>query len=214
MHPNSQMLFAKYALPIFQKGMTVLEIGPDAFPSSYRRAVREDDIEWHTLDLHDNPQLTYPRSEQYRFAIPDETYDVVLSGQVIEHVQKPWKWMPEVARVAKPGGWVVTISPVSWSYHEDPIDCWRMYPEGMKALYEEAGLEEVQSRWDSMEVPGYRRYVPGISLVCQPPFLRRAYKMLGLLGWPVERAYDTITVGRKVLHGDAVPTGGEDCNAR
>lgn len=210
MHPNSQMLFAEHALPLFRRGMKVLEIGPDAFPSTYRRATKEEEIEWHTLDLHDNPRLTYPRSDPYRFGIPDEAYDVVLSGQVIEHVRKPWKWMPEVARVTKTGGRVVTINPVSWSYHEDPIDCWRAYPEGMKALYEEAGLEVELSRWGSEESPGYRRYVPGISLVCQPPFLRRAYKILGLLGLPVERSYDTITVGRKIARGEAGAMGGEE----
>ena len=47
-------------------------------------------------------------------------------------------------------------------------------------------------------------------MVCQPPFLRRAYKILGLLGLPVERSYDTITVGRKIARGEAGAMGGEE----
>jgi hypothetical protein len=26
-----------------------------------------------------------------------------------------------------------------WPFHEYPIDCWRAYPDGMTALYEEGG---------------------------------------------------------------------------
>jgi hypothetical protein len=29
-----------------------------------------------------------------------------------------------------------SVNPVSWVFHEAPVDCWRIYPEGMKALLE------------------------------------------------------------------------------
>ena len=102
-------------------------------------------------------------SSEYSFPVPDETYDVVLSGQVIEHVRKIWVWMREVARVCKAGGIVITINPVSWPYHEAPIDCWRAYPEGMKALYEDSKLEVIFSGWESLEEPQFRNYMPGAS---------------------------------------------------
>src|SRR4051794_36539960 len=164
MHTNSKLLFQKYAAPLFRSGMKVLEIGPDFFPSTYRRLLPGDlSLEWHTLDLFDNPQLTYPNSPEYSFPIPDGSYDVVLSGQVIEHVRKPWRWMPELGRVTKPGGMVITINPISWHFHQAPIDCWRIYPDGMKALYEDASLTVTFSTWESLEMPGFRRYQPGVS---------------------------------------------------
>ena len=43
--------------------------------------------------------------------------------------------MKEVARVVKPDGLVITIAPVSWPYHAAPIDCWRVYPAGLNALW-------------------------------------------------------------------------------
>lgn len=197
MHTNSRLLFELYALPLFQRGMKVLEIGPDSFPSTYQRLAQDLSIDWHTLDMHDSPQLTYPSSQEYSFAIPDESYDVVLSGQVIEHVRKPWKWMPELGRITRAGGLVITINPVSWVYHKAPVDCWRIYPDGMKALYEDSFLEVLFSFWVSLETPHFRRYLAGISRECQGRKKRIVCDILGRFGFPVERSYDTITVGRK-----------------
>jgi SAM-dependent methyltransferase len=109
-----------------------------------------EDIQWDTLDIYDSPNLTYPKSETYSFPISDNTYDIVISGQVIEHVAKIWRWMPELARVTKPVGLVITVNPSSWPFHEAPIDCWRMYPDGMKALCEDAGLLIEQSFSDRL----------------------------------------------------------------
>lgn len=200
MHTNSRLLFERYALSLFQCGMKVLEIGPDAFPSTYQRLVEGEhglSIEWHSLDLYDSPHLTYPNSREYSFAIPDESYDVVLSGQVIEHIKKPWKWMPELARITKQNGLVITVNPVSWVYHEAPVDCWRIYPEGMKALYEDSSLTLLFSRWESLETPHFHRFLPGVSRECQSRKRRIVYDILGRFGFPVERSYDTITIGRK-----------------
>jgi len=200
MHQNSRLLFENYAKKYFGSGMKVLEIGPDKFPSSYQTMVGNDAIAWHTLDLSENPHLTYMAVEEYSFPISDSTYDIALSGQVVEHVRKPWIWIKEVTRVCREGGLVITINPVSWPYHEAPVDCWRVYPEGMKALYEEAGLEVIASTAESFEVPTYRRYIPGRSPEWQGWKWRVTNQLLGRLGFPVERAYDTITVGKKTGH--------------
>ena len=93
---------------------------------------------------------------------------------------------------------MITINPVSWVYHEAPVDCWRMFPEGMKALYEDASLSVVLSHWGSLETPQYRSYIPGISRASQSRNRRLVYSILGPLRFPVERAYDTITIGRKL----------------
>jgi SAM-dependent methyltransferase len=129
--------------------------------------------------------------------VPSESYDLVLAGQVVEHVRKPWAWLPELARVTRRGGLVAVINPVSWRYHEAPVDCWRIYPEGMRSLFEEANLEVLISVWESLETPQYRRFRPGVSLRNQSARRRLLTRALGRFGFTVERAYDTITIGRK-----------------
>ena len=119
MHKNSRLLFQKYAKSYFTSGARVLEIGPDRAPSTYFQMVETGPTAWDTLDAfrRSDVQLTYLAESEYSFPIPDNSYDVVFSAQVIEHVRKIWRWMPEVARVCKPGGLVITINPFSWHYH-------------------------------------------------------------------------------------------------
>jgi hypothetical protein len=100
---------------------------------------------------------------------------------------------------------VITINPVSWVYHEAPIDCWRIYPEGMKALYEDASLTVLLSRWETLETPQFKKHSPGISIEHQTLRRRVISRVLGRLGFAVEAAYDTITIGRKDTALHAAP---------
>jgi SAM-dependent methyltransferase len=198
MHTNSKLLFEKYARSHFMPAGKVLEIGPDVSPSNYRIiADPQNAMTWDTVDFPRNFPTTYTLKEEYHFPIDSNAYDVVLSGQVIEHVRKIWVWMQEVARVCKPGGLVITINPVSWPYHEAPIDCWRIFPEGMKALYDDAGLDVLFSTWESLEAKNFNLTIPGRSPEWQPGKVRRIFRILDKIGFPAECAFDTITVGRK-----------------
>jgi SAM-dependent methyltransferase len=199
MHLNSKLLLEKYGLQYFKDGLKVLEIGPDNIPSGIRQMVHTN-VTWHTLNIFDDKRLTYPSSPEYAFPIEDNSYDIVVSANVIEHVKKIWQWLPELARVAKAGGVVITINPISWNYHEDPVDCWRIYPEGMRTLYEEAGLNVEVSVFESLESSKLfnkpynpSKMWPGVTMAP-----KTGLKKLKLLfGYPVMTAVDSITIGRK-----------------
>ncbi|HZZ44502.1 MAG TPA: methyltransferase domain-containing protein [Tepidisphaeraceae bacterium] len=197
MHPNSRLLFDRYARSYFKPARRVLEIGPDAHPSTHCRDINDNSILWETCDIFEDSRLTYRMLDEYTLPIGDEQYDIVLASNVLEHVRKPWVWMKELARVCKTGGYVVTVNPVSWPFHEAPYDCWRAYPEGMKALYEDAGLVTLVSKFESLEIPGFRRYIPGQSWYWLHWRRRLAFRLLAPIGFPLERAYDTVSVGQK-----------------
>ena len=197
MHGNTQLLFKKYALPYFKPGLRVLEIGPNKMPSTFQDILGENSLTWDTIDLafrNDIP-LTYKTADEYSFPIPDNSYDIVLSGNVIEHVRKIWRWMPELARITKPGGHVITIAPVSYEYHEDPVDCWRIYPEGMRALSEDAGLTVSLCTWEALGIQRLRKIGGSVQL------WQKLAGLLNLLHWklktPWEAAFDTITIAQK-----------------
>lgn len=207
MHNNSLLLFERYAKSTIRPGDRVLEIGPDALPSAYRRNVQVDVGVWDTLDFAGRPGIVHELSDPYHFPLDDGSYDVVLSGQVIEHVPKIWRWMGEVSRVVRPGGVVVTVAPVSWPYHEAPLDCWRIYPDGLRALYEDAGLEVTVAEWGSVELERLVGRLPGRlkrrtlwQRLSNSILLLHEHAHLNLQG-----AYDTIVVGHKPMPG----SGGE-----
>jgi SAM-dependent methyltransferase len=198
MHHNSELIFKQHVQSYFKPGLKVLEVGPDMFPSTYQTFVNNSSIDWHTLDLYKSEKLTYV-GQEYSFPIPDNTYDIVISGQVIEHVRKIWIWMKELARVCKPGGYVITINPVSFPFHEVPIDCWRIYPDGMRALSDDAGLEVIFSKCETLEMKNCKRDIPGMSVQWYGKLVHGMCRVLGPLGMPVLRSYDTVTVARKPL---------------
>jgi hypothetical protein len=200
MHTNSLLLFDKYARSYFRDGQSVLEIGPTD-PSSFERHIGNARVQWDTADLRwpgfqTKTALTYVMSDPYQIPCESNRYDIVLSAQVIEHVPKIWRWLPELARVAKRDGVVITINPVSWPYHEAPIDCWRAFPDGMRALYEDSGLETLASVAECLEVSS-GKLLPGRSPEWQSRNERLMYRMSALLGGPIEAAVDTITIGKK-----------------
>jgi len=208
MHPNSRLLFCKYARPYFKSGSRVLEIGPD-HPSTLRGLVNEPSIDWHSVDIFAHPDLTYTASNEYSFPIADNVYDVVVAANVLEHVRKIWVWIKELSRVCKPDGHVITVNPVSWPYHAIPIDCWRAYPEGMRALYAEGGLEVIVSEWGALADAHVRRSVPGRSqtaILAHEGWKTRAInRALVAIGYPTERAFDIVTIGRKPQVAAAPP---------
>lgn len=185
MHLNSRLIFEKHAKHLFKSGMRVLEVGP-GHPSEYKLIVGDDSVKWEGVDLFASEHLTYLAESEYVFPIESDTFDIVFSAQVIEHVRKIWVWMKELSRVCKRGGRVITINPVSWPYHEAPIDCWRMFPEGMKALYEDAGLTMELSTFESLEPPHSTPYL--LKQVIKPYLGREPV---------VHTVVDTISIGVK-----------------
>jgi len=206
-HQNSLLLFNKYAPTYFAKARTVLEIGA-RIPSGYLQALNRPDLEWKYMDIEEqglsaenlnmqrSTKVDYVVVEENKFPVPDDSFDVVFSAQVLEHVREPWVWYKEIARIIRPGGYVVTISPISWPYHEAPIDCWRIFPDGMAALYKQAGLEQIFAKRECLESQA-KRIIPGIGLDSQTTLRRSIMGFMGAFGWPVEAAVDLITVAQK-----------------
>lgn len=213
MHLNSELLFKKHALSSFSDNLKVLEIGPSGIPSQYQKIVNNKTIQWDTLELYETyPGITYVSQKEYEYPIPNNTYDIVISGQVMEHVKMIWVWLKELKRIIKDNGKIILINPISWPYHEFPVDCWRIFPEGMKALAEYNDLEVLHSQFESLEADAFANTktptIPGQSYT----YLDLRKKIMLIKIWnstihyvpilkklkvPVEVAYDTITIYRK-----------------
>jgi SAM-dependent methyltransferase len=80
------------------------------------------------------------------------SYDVVISVDVFEHIDRPWLAAAEIRRILAPGGLVYTSTLFSWRYHPCPIDYWRYTPEALEFLFDvptlDMGFDTTERRRD------------------------------------------------------------------
>ncbi len=57
--------------------------------------------------LDDFPKFNYVLSPAEITPFRDGYFDVVIAGELIEHYERPEELAAEMARIAKPGGWIV-----------------------------------------------------------------------------------------------------------
>lgn len=93
-------------------------------------------------DLHLGPSVHRILESQYDWRLPQ--HDVLISGQCLEHVVQPWRWIKEFLSAMKPGGVCCIIAPHTFEYHEFPVDCFRYWPDGIRGLFDWAGIREVE----------------------------------------------------------------------
>ena len=122
----------------------VLDVGSmkvnDDFPHTYRELMPPN---WTYLgiDLKSGPNVDRIMHHPYCIHPKGEFYDLVICGQVLEHVPNPFRLVAEMARVLKPEGLLIIVGP--WRhdhFHAHPVDCWRILPDGLRACMQEAGL--------------------------------------------------------------------------
>jgi SAM-dependent methyltransferase len=70
-----------------------------------------------------------------------DSFDTVLSVQVLEHTPHPQTVVNEMGRVAKKGGLVIVHVPFSFRLHEEPNDFFRYTPHGLRSMFDKAGIE-------------------------------------------------------------------------
>lgn len=78
----------------------------------------------------------YPEVDMQSMPYEDNTFDYVVSDQVLEHVKKPWIAVDEVHRVLKPNGLVVLTTCLMNYVHGVPDDYFRFTPDGLRSLCE------------------------------------------------------------------------------
>jgi SAM-dependent methyltransferase len=64
----------------------------------------------------------------------DESFDLIISQECLEHVRDPFKAMNEMYRVLKKGGKIYLQLPFIIGYHPGPTDFWRFTTEGIEEL--------------------------------------------------------------------------------
>ncbi|MCB1358507.1 MAG: methyltransferase domain-containing protein [Maritimibacter sp.] len=126
----------------------VLDVGAGRKPGFHRRLWEGGGWRYHGLDLAEGPNVDVRIEDPWIFPLENDSYDAVISGQMLEHNAFFWLTFLEMARVLKMGGLMIHIAPSRGIEHRDPVDCWRFYRDGMAALADWSGLDCIEATTD------------------------------------------------------------------
>ena len=79
--------------------------------------------------------------------VADESYDLVLCTQVLEHVPDPLAVLHELHRLLKPGGQAWLTAPFFFAEHEAPYDFHRFTRFAWRRMAEQTGFEVEDIQW-------------------------------------------------------------------
>jgi ubiquinone/menaquinone biosynthesis C-methylase UbiE len=118
------------------KGESIIELGCGLSPmlhyaSNFKRKVGLDfsDVVIKTArELYDNVEYVVGDCTNTKFA--DKTFDAVVAGELIEHLEKPEALIKEMSRICKDGGTIIISTPKL--EFNDPEHLWEFNGEDFR----------------------------------------------------------------------------------
>ena len=74
---------------------------------------------------------------------PNNSYNIIINTQVLEHVEYPQKVINEFYRILKPGGKLFLTAPQGWGIHGKPYHFFNFTQYGLESLFKNAGFKIV-----------------------------------------------------------------------
>jgi ubiquinone/menaquinone biosynthesis C-methylase UbiE len=72
--------------------------------------------------------------------LSNDSIDIIICIQVLEHLPEPWNVLAEFRRVLKPGGYVFASCPQGEPQHQVPYDFFRYTIFGLEAIFKSHGF--------------------------------------------------------------------------
>ncbi len=142
MHPDSMRLMAEMKRKHFN------HIGADHAvcddgglhnsPDKCYRKLFPAGTKYAVFDIVQHPSVDCVKPDPFTIPAPKESFDLVLSGQMLEHCQNPFRAVAEMKRVLKVGCYLAIIVPSTGRRH-DAQDGWRFMDDAFKFIAAEVG---------------------------------------------------------------------------
>lgn len=121
-----------------QANAVVVDYGADTAP--YRPLLAGRISRYIAADLAGSPGAEVELLPDGRLPLADALADLVLSTQVLEHVEDPMLYLQECRRVLRPGGQLILSTHGHWMFHPHPGDYWRWTSMGLRRVVSAAGF--------------------------------------------------------------------------
>lgn len=104
-------------------------------------------------------------ADAHDLPFPDQSFEQIVTSEVIEHLHTPTKAVQEMARVLKPGGRLILTAPFVYPLHEGPHDYQRFTEYGFALL--------LQPYFDNVEIRPLFNEEQTIAILLQRVVLQR-----------------------------------------
>jgi SAM-dependent methyltransferase len=141
--------FVDHHLADMPQGTRVLDVGSFDVNGTYR-PMFDAGFTYTGLDIEPGPNVDIAVAKPYRWReFSDDSFDVVISRQALEHIEFPWVTAAEMVRVMRQGGLLCIIAPRGFGRHRYPVDCYRYDADGLIALAKYCGCEVLHASTDA-----------------------------------------------------------------
>jgi len=129
------------------KGKRVIEVGSYDVNGSLRSLVESYyPAEYIGVDIAEGPGVdVISKAEDILERFGKESFDIVISTELLEHVLDWRKSIHNIKNICKPGG-IILITTASYGcpYHGHPYDFWRYELEDMKHIFSDCLIEKLE----------------------------------------------------------------------
>ncbi|PIR53864.1 hypothetical protein COU75_03790 [Candidatus Peregrinibacteria bacterium CG10_big_fil_rev_8_21_14_0_10_42_8] len=142
--------------------------------------------------------------------IKDETYDVILCAEVLEHLHTPAMAIAEMRRVLKSGGIIILTTRFIFPLHDVPHDYYRYTKYGLKHLMQDFDIIELTEEASTVETLAvlYQRLGFQCDTLVLKPFKIFWFllaKITMLFSWVITKEYGDI--GHKQVEENILSSG-------
>ena len=151
--------------------LEIVDIGSQDVNGTYRPIFSKPGWRYRGIDIASAPNVDIVMPDPYRLPLPSGSVDVVISGQAFEHIEYFWITFLDMVRVLRSGGKIFLIAPSRGPEHRYPVDCWRFYPDGFRALarFAKVDIVEVSTDWEPSPADDSAAWGDTVGVFEKPP---------------------------------------------
>ena len=146
---TSAMLRMSWFVDNYVKGkgrVRVLDVGSYDVNGCMRPLFDGTEAEYVGLDIEAGPNVDVVMNDPYNWDnVPDESFDFVISANAFEHIEYPWLTIKLIYDKLKNGGIACILAPNTALEHRYPVDCYRYFSDGLRALAKWGGFQVINA---------------------------------------------------------------------
>lgn len=140
MHLSTTREVINYILPHVRG--RVLDLG--AGSAKYKQSILKKASEYRSCDAVKNNNID-DVCDVLNLQYPPASFDTVVSTQVMEHINNPYKMAEQIYKILKPGGKVIITAPFLVPIHQDPGDYFRFTKDGLSEIFKQNGFKIIDT---------------------------------------------------------------------